>query len=277
MSSGADLFVVCKQCGSEVSPYITECPYCGHRLRRRAPDLPREKTAGSARGLGRLRLPRVRKSGSPAAAPGLLRSRERSARRAGGSRGVDTRAGTRPYATIGLVAISCAAWVAFHARPELYLHMAIVGPIDGEWWKLLTSEFAYVYGLYAFVAIVTVAIFGWLLECRHGPVVVLALFFGAGAAGALVASAVYSVPLVSGGNGAALALLAAWAAPDLRAARGGSYYEGDLLGAAAIAALLLAMPFAPAFSEVSWLAGVTGGLLGLVLGLGMHSLSAQER
>ena len=37
----ADLFVVCKQCGSEVSPYITECPYCGHRLRRRAPDLPR--------------------------------------------------------------------------------------------------------------------------------------------------------------------------------------------------------------------------------------------
>jgi hypothetical protein len=244
MSSGADLFVVCKQCGSEVSPYITECPYCGHRLRRRAPDLPREKTAGSARGLGRLRLPRVRKSGSPAAAPGLLRSRERSARRTGGTRGVDTRAGTRPYATIGLVAISCAAWVAF---------------------------------LYAFVAIVTVAIFGWLLECRHGPVVVLALFFGAGAAGALVASAVYSVPLVSGGNGAALALLAAWAAPDLRAARGGSYYEGDLLGAAAIAALLLAMPFAPAFSEVSWLAGVTGGLLGLALGLGLHSLGAQER
>ena len=42
MSSRADLFVVCKQCGSEVSPYITECPYCGHRLRRRAPKLPRE-------------------------------------------------------------------------------------------------------------------------------------------------------------------------------------------------------------------------------------------
>ena len=41
MSSGADLFVVCKQCGSEVSPYITECPYCGSRLRRRAPKLPR--------------------------------------------------------------------------------------------------------------------------------------------------------------------------------------------------------------------------------------------
>jgi membrane associated rhomboid family serine protease len=271
MSSGADLFVVCKQCGSEVSPYITECPYCGHRLRRRAPDLPREKAAGSLR---RLRLPRIRKPSPPGSTPGLLR--ERSARRAAGTRRVDTHAGARPYATIGLVAISCASWVAFHARPELYFHMAIVGPINGEWWKLFTSEFAYVYGLYAFVAIVTVAIFGWLLERRHGPVVVLALFFGAGVAGALVASAVYAVPVVSGGNGAALALLAAWAAPDLKAARAGSYYEGDLLGAAAIAALLLAIPFALAFSEASWLAGVTGGVLGLVLGFGFYRLDSPE-
>ncbi len=219
MSSGADLFVVCKQCGSEVSPYITECPYCGHRLRRRAPDLPREKAGGSLRGLGRLRLLRRHKTSPSGSTPGLLRPRVRPAHRAAGTRGVDTRAGTPPYATIGLVAISCAAWVAFHARPELYFHVAIVGPIDGQWWKLFTSEFAYMYGLYAFVAIVTIAIFGWLLELRHGPVVVLALFFAAGAAGALVASAAYSVPLVSGGNGAALALLAAWAAPDLRAAR----------------------------------------------------------
>ncbi|MBA3809220.1 MAG: zinc-ribbon domain-containing protein, partial [Solirubrobacterales bacterium] len=48
MTSGADLFVVCKQCGSEVSPYITECPYCGSRLRRRAPKLPRAGAASRA-------------------------------------------------------------------------------------------------------------------------------------------------------------------------------------------------------------------------------------
>src|SRR5829696_5576930 len=36
-----DLFVVCKKCGSEVSPYITECPYCGTRLRKRAPKIDR--------------------------------------------------------------------------------------------------------------------------------------------------------------------------------------------------------------------------------------------
>ena len=37
-----DLNVVCKNCGSEVSPYITECPYCGQRLRKRAPKLSQE-------------------------------------------------------------------------------------------------------------------------------------------------------------------------------------------------------------------------------------------
>ena len=36
-----DLFVVCKNCGSEVSPYVTECPYCGQRVRKRAPKIER--------------------------------------------------------------------------------------------------------------------------------------------------------------------------------------------------------------------------------------------
>ena len=44
MASGPDLFVVCKSCGREVSPYITECPYCGNRLRKRAPKLERGGT-----------------------------------------------------------------------------------------------------------------------------------------------------------------------------------------------------------------------------------------
>jgi hypothetical protein len=129
-------------------------------------------------------------------------------------------------------------------------------------------------GVYAFVAILTVAIFGWLFERRHGPAAVLALFLGAGAVGALAALAVYQYPLVSGGNGAALALLAAWAAPDLEAARAGGYREGDLLAAAALAALLLALPFAR--PEASWLAGVVGGLFGLVVGLGINRLGEQQ-
>jgi len=260
MTSGADLFVVCKQCGSEVSPYITECPYCGHRLRRRAPKLPRAgaptRTPRARRGLRRLLAPRVRSS------RGLGRGRV--------GLGAIARSGTRPYATIALVAAGCGGWIAWHANHVIYAEMAIIGPLHGDWWKLFTSQFAYFHGLYAFVTLLTVGIFGWLMEQRHGPAVVLALFLGAGALGALVATAVYTVPVVSGGNAGALALLAAWAAPDLVAARRGSHYEGDLLGAGALAALVLVMPWAQ--GEGSWLAGVTGGAVGLVVGLGLAGL-----
>ena len=34
-----DLFVICKSCSAEVSPYVTECPYCGQRVRKRAPKI----------------------------------------------------------------------------------------------------------------------------------------------------------------------------------------------------------------------------------------------
>src|SRR5665648_345062 len=37
--SSPELSVVCRNCGEEVSPYVTECPYCGTRLRKRAPKL----------------------------------------------------------------------------------------------------------------------------------------------------------------------------------------------------------------------------------------------
>jgi membrane associated rhomboid family serine protease len=249
-----------------VSPYITECPYCGNRLRRRAPKLPRMNAPSRApRGLSRGRL-RLRRRASRPSLSGTA------------SRGFgwahELRTGVRPYATILLVAVSCAAWVAWHAKPGLYGKMTIIGPLNGDWWKLFTTLFAYGNGLYEFVTLVVVAIFGWLLERRHGPLVVLALFLGGGASGALAACALYSDPIVSGGNGGALALLAAWAVPDLEAARTGAYYEGDLLGAGALAAVVLAMPFAVA--EASWLAGVTGALVGLVLGFGLCRLASRE-
>ena len=276
MSSGADLFVVCKQCGSEVSPYITECPYCGNRLRRRAPKLPRAQAA-DPRAAGR-------------SWPGSLRRR----RVASGLREAPAPVGygsgrwetVRPYATLALVAAGAGTWVAWHAWPPLASKLAVIGPLGGDWWRLLSNGFIYTDGLYAAITLMSIALFGWLLERRHGPAVVLALFFGATVGGALVALAVYRLPLLTGGNAGALALLAAWAAPDLRMARAGGYYEGDLLGACAVAALLLALPFVegtgvslvlPAadvgavlpFSDSSWLAGVCGAALGLLAGLGL--------
>lgn len=265
MPSSADLFVVCKHCGSEVSPYITECPYCGHRLRRRAPKLPREKSRSRASGglLRRLPLRAGRQ------APSLTRSRGALGRFSprGGL-------GVRPYATIAVVAASCVMWVLVRGGSLDVLKVAMIGPLNGDWWKLFSTQFVYLNGLYGFFAVLVIAIFGWLLERRRGPVVVLGLFLGAGATGALVASAVYADPFVLGGNAAALGLLAAWAVPDLQAAWAGDYYEGDLLGVGALAALVLAIPFAR--PEASWLAGLTGGAFGLLIGLGLHQLDRPE-
>lgn len=265
MPPRADLFVVCKNCGSEVSPYITECPYCGHRLRRRAPKLPRPGAPERSprRGL----LSRISVRGGGRIVP------EEAPRRAPRAALAATIA-ERPYATIALVAASCVMWVLLRAGFITSDRLLLIGPLHGDWWKLFSSQFSYLNGWYAFFTLLVVAIFGWLLERRFGAVVVLALFLGAGVGGALVALAVYPLPVVLGANAAALALLAAWAAPDLRAARAGHYYEGDLLGAGALAALMLAIPFAQ--PEASWLAGVTGGALGLLVGLGLHSVGHAE-
>src|SRR3954469_24610831 len=121
MPSGADLFVVCKQCGSEVSPYITECPYCGNRLRRRAPKLPRANVPSRSR---------RRRAGIP----GLRRRTRalRSPRPVSVAYGSGRWLGTRPYATISLVAASCAAWIVVHASPSVYAHLAVLGSLGGE-------------------------------------------------------------------------------------------------------------------------------------------------
>lgn len=283
MPPGADLFVVCKNCGSEVSPYITECPYCGHRLRRRAPKIPRPGAPerSSRRGL----------LGRWGARGGGGRAAPQEAPRRTTPPVLAATIAERPYATIAIVAASCVMWVLLRAGFVTSTKLLIVGPLHGDWWKLFSSQFAYLNGWYAFFTLLVVTIFGWLTERRYGALVVLVLFLGAGVAGALVALAVYPAPVVLGANAGALALLAAWAAPDLRAARKGHYYEGDLLGAGALAALMLALPFALpeepwliggatlrvlALPEASWLAGVTGGVLGLLVGLGLQGVGQAE-
>jgi hypothetical protein len=143
--------------------------------------------------------------------------------------------------------------------------------LDGDWWRPFSAPFVYgsgfTGGMTMFATLLAIAVFGGLLERRHGPLLVLTLFFAAELAGALAAEAVYPLAFVTGANAGALALLAAWAGPHLLAVRAGEYYEADLLGAGAFAGVLLALPFAR--GELSWLAGVIGGGMGLVYGLGL--------
>ena len=248
MARGPDLFVICKSCGSEVSPYITECPYCGTRLRKRAPKLERggvPKAPKSAR-RARPRLQPLR----PGEIPGIRPDR-------------------RPYVTIALVVASIVVSLVARFRPQVAADLLLGGPLDGEWWRVVTTQFLYGSTSYEVATLSAVALFGWLLERRHGWWAPLLVFFVGGTAGmALVAAADNGVAL--GGNAAALALLAAWAMRDVLARRRGREDDADMLGTLAIAVLLVLMPLAT--DDANALAGLVGGVVGIVLGLGLARL-----
>jgi membrane associated rhomboid family serine protease len=145
--------------------------------------------------------------------------------------------------------------------------VAVAGPINGEWWRVATSPFVYGSPWYELAAVLGIGIFGWLLELRHGPFVVLMLFALCGMGGIALTAAIDPTPLALGGNGAALGLLCAWAVPDLLARARGEEYDGDLLGTLVIALVVLLMPLAvPEASAIAGFAGAAAGLLcGLVL------------
>jgi hypothetical protein len=113
--------------------------------------------------------------------------------------------------------------------------------------------------------VLAIGIYAWLLEVRHGPFVVLGLFFLCGAGGAALTAVIDPTPLAIGGNGAAMGLLCAWAVPDLVSRARGEEYDGDLLGTLVIALVVLLMPLA--VSEASAIAGFAGGAIGLLCGL----------
>src|SRR4051812_41233301 len=242
MSSGPDLYLVCKSCGAEVSPYITECPYCGTRIQKRAPKLDRggvPKAPRKAR--SRPQLPRLR----PGEIPGI-------------------RADRRPWAAWALVLVSLLVTVGLKSNLLDYDTFGYALGLDDPW-RPFTTLFAYQSTGYEAVTVGTIALFGWLLERRHGWWAPLLVFFVAGAGGAYVAVQVAEQSLALGANGAALGLLAAWAMRDILGRRKGYEDESDLLGVLAIAVVLVFLPLAT--TDASGVAGVVGGVAGIILGL----------
>ena len=245
MSTGnPELFVVCKSCGSEVSPYITECPYCGNRLRKRAPKIDRE---------GRVAERKRRRPPTPS----LSRLRR------GEIPGI--RPESRPYATAALVLAGLVGSLLWRTSAVTIGQIAVFEKPGSHWWRLITSTFVYNNVGYAFVCLGTIAIFGWLIERRHGPLPVIALYAVGAVGGTAAAAALYSVPIAIGANGGALALVVAWAIPDLLALRHGEDVDGDLLGAAAIAAVVALMPLV--VPQSTWIADAVGLIGGLAIGL----------
>jgi membrane associated rhomboid family serine protease len=246
-TGGPDLFVVCKNCGSEVSPYITECPYCGTRLRKRAPKLDRN---------GRV-TERVRRR---PLTPSLSRLRR------GEIPGI--RHELHPYATGLLVLLGVAGTLIWRTTLVTKFDLIIVGNPGHQWWRVLAAPFVYDNTGYAMLTLLVIAIYGWLIERRQGPVMVLFLAL-VGGAGGLGLAGVFGVPAsivgYMGGNGAALALLCAWAVPDLELMLRRHDFDGDLLGTAVLAGVVALMPLAE--PTASWVADGVGIVAGLVLGV----------
>jgi len=250
--SETELSVICKNCGSEVSPYVTECPYCGARLRKRAPKLER-------RGDGLEPKPRRR------ARPRLLRRRQ-----------TDSAAAFRPYATIAVILGSAALLLVQKATGfALGSFGALVVPLEDQWWRFLTAPFAYVDVGYLFVVAVGLAIFGTGLERRLGTAPTAVLLVACGSLGMLGASAIANaqgnIEVIAGGNGIALGAVAAWFAMRRAEAHHAIDDDYDAVGVLVAAAVLLCLPIFD--SSADPFAGLIGGAVGGLAGLAAAALS----
>jgi len=220
--------------------YVTECPYCGQRVRKRAPKLERGAEPDAVPRRRRRSLPRLRRDEIPGIAPE-----------------------TRPYATIAIVVAALGTTLAWVGGLTISDLGAIVGPIGHDWWRLPAYAFVHTNAGSLFATLVATGLFGMHLERRFGSGAVLAIFLlGATAGGALtVALSVY--PAI-GANGGALALLTAWVVDDRLAGRRGDDRGNDLIGVTVIAAVLLLLPLAD--RDTSWAAGLGGAATGAIIG-----------
>ena len=243
--SAPELSVVCKSCGSEVSPYVTECPYCGARLRKRAPKLQRRGENLEARTPRRRRRLRFGRSSIEALDTG------------------------RPFATIAVIAASAVMVLVQRASDKPLVDLgAIGGPVGSDWWRYLTAPFVYLDIGYLFVIGVALVLFATGLERRLGSIPTLLLLVACGALGMLAADGVKSASgdllFASGGNGVALGALAAWFALRYSETRNAIDEDFDWIGVAVAAAVLLLLP---AFeSEADVFAGLGGALVGGLAG-----------
>ncbi len=253
--SETELSVICKNCGSEVSPYVTECPYCGTRLRKRAPKLERRGDGLEAQ-RPRRRRPRLRRRARP-----------------------DVSRPFRPYATLAIVFGSAALLLVQKASGNpLSSFGGLLVPLESQWWRFLTAPFVYVDVGYLFVVAVALAIFATGLERRLGSLPTALLLVACGSLGMLAASGVAEargdIAVIAGGNGMALGAVAAWFAIRRAEAHGAIDEEYDLIGVAVAAAVLIALPLFVTTADL--VAGLLGGVVGALAGLATAALHPSD-
>jgi membrane associated rhomboid family serine protease len=228
---------------------VTECPYCGTRLRKRAPKLELRGDELTPRESRRVRRRMAR------------------AQRA-------ERIGERPYAVIAAILVSAILLLVRVASPSLATFDlgGLVGPVGGDWWRYLAAPYVYPDVGYLFVASVGIAIFGIAVEQRLGTIPTVVLIVACGSLGMLAADGIETAfashndtLLASGGNGIALGLLAAWAVMRAAEVRGHPDEDVEVIGAAVAAAVLILLPIVDDYASV--FAGLAGALVGASCGL----------
>jgi membrane associated rhomboid family serine protease len=250
--SETELSVICKNCGSEVSPYVTECPYCGARLRKRAPKLERRGDGLEAKPSRRAR-------------PRILRRRR-----------TDPSAAFRPYATAAAILGPAILLLVQKASGDsLSTFGGLVVPLEDQWWRFLTAPFAYVDVGYLFVVAIGLAIFATGLERRLGSPATAVLLVACGSLGMLVASGIANaqgdIEVIAGGNGMALGAVAAWFAIRRAETHHAIDDDFDTIGVLVAAAVLLALPIFDSSADV--FAGLIGGAVGGLAGLAASALN----
>jgi membrane associated rhomboid family serine protease len=244
--SETELSVICKNCGSEVSPYVTECPYCGTRLRKRAPKLERRGDGLEAK------QPRKRRRRTPR--PGRLSF---------------SLAAERPYATLTVILGSAILLLVQEATGYgLISFGGLIVPLEDDWWRYLTAPFAYGNVGYLFVVGLGLAIFGTGVERRLGTLQTAVLLLACGSLGMVAAEVVASardeLAIIAGGNGMALGVLATYFLLRRAESRGAIGEDYDWVGIAVAAVVLILLPlFAP---SADYVAGLAGGLVGALAG-----------
>lgn len=250
--SETELSVICKNCGSEVSPYVTECPYCGARLRKRAPKLERRGDGLEAKPSRRTR-------------PRFLRALRRG----------ESSAPFRPYATLAVILGSAALLLVQKATGDaIGTFGGLVIPLEDQWWRYLTAPFAYVDVGYLFIVGVALAIFATGLERHLGTAPTALLLIACGSLGMLAAGGIANaggdLEVIAGGNGMALGALAAWFAIRQAEARSAIDDDYDAIGVVVAAAVLLALPIFESTADP--FAGLVGGAVGGMAGFAASAL-----
>lgn len=289
MAGQAELFTVCSSCGQQVSTFVTECPYCGTRLQKRAPRLDRkdgdleallrlptlepDRTLREKDGDDDVVVPLKRKrrsiapkvprssTGKPRKVPGRPRRKQKKQASAYATEG-------KAYATFAILLISL---IGLPVQQLLTANDLLL--LDGSAaWRAVTASVLFTNTWSALAVLTTFGVFGWLWERRAGltgTAVVVVAFLVAGVGGLLLDRELASDVTVVyfGSAGAAIALATAWIVAELRAIRANEALDGDVAGAVT----LLAVPIATTALTADAIpySIVLGLVLGAVSGLAL--------